>query len=100
MARRLTAAFTAVIAAQAAQSVEEYAFHLNDRLALTRFVSLQFSSDPARGFAIANTLIVLAGICCAFIVRRSGPAGRAAPRRDRRIFDHAARRDAAVIRRR
>lgn len=50
--------------AQAAHSIEEYVFRLFDVLAPARFVSRLLSSDPARGFAIANTVLVLFGVWC------------------------------------
>lgn len=65
-----------VIAAQAAHSIEEYGFHLYDRLAPARFVSSLFSDDLTRGFAIANAVLVLAGVACVFVVRRAGLAAR------------------------
>ena len=72
----MTAAFAAVIAAQAAHSIEEIVFRLYDRLLPARLVSGLFGSDPARGFAIANALLVLAGVVCYFVLRRGarGPA--------------------------
>ena len=77
MPRRITAAFAAVIAAQAAHSIEEYVFRLYDRLGPARLVSRLFSDDLARGFAIANILLALAGVACIFIVRRGGSGSRA-----------------------
>jgi len=75
--RGRSAAFAAVMAAQAAHSIEECVFRLYDRLAPARLISSLFSSDPARGFAIANTLLVLAGVSCYFMVRRDVAAARA-----------------------
>ena len=51
-----------LIAVQAVHSVEEYAFGLYDVLAPARFISTLISADPARGFAIANLILVAAGI--------------------------------------
>lgn len=63
--------FLALVAVQVAHSLEEYAFHLYDELALTRFVSRLVSEDPATGFAILNTVIVCIGVWCYWVpVRR------------------------------
>jgi Protein of unknown function with HXXEE motif len=71
-------AFLALILAQAAHSVEEYAFRLFDVLAPARFVSGLFSDDLARGFVIANAGLVLFGLWCyAARVRRGRPSARA-----------------------
>ena len=70
MDRRVPLALAALIAAQAAHSVEEYLFRLFDVLAPARFVSGLFSDNPAQGFVSANVLLVLAGfLCCAVLVR-------------------------------
>jgi len=70
-------AFLAVILAQAAHSVEEYVFGLYDVLAPARFVAL-FSGDLARGFAVANALIVAFGAWCYVArVRVGAPSARA-----------------------
>jgi hypothetical protein len=76
MPQRVPVAFAAVIVAQAAHSVEEYGFRLYDRLLPARLISGLFSRDLSRGFAIANTLLVVAGVVCYFVVRRGarGPA--------------------------
>ena len=76
------AAFLALIAAQAAHSVEEYAFRLFDVLAPARFVSAVFGelfgADLATGFALANAAIVLLGVSCYIgVVRPRRPAARA-----------------------
>ncbi len=77
MDRRARAAFLALIAAQAAHSVEEYVFRLFDVFAPARFVSGLFSGDSSRGFAIANAGIVLFGVWCyAARVRRGLPSAR------------------------
>lgn len=74
---RSRAAFLALILAQAAHSIEEYAFRLFDVLAPARFISSLFSSDLARGFAIANILLVLFGAWC-YVARvyRGHPSAR------------------------
>jgi Protein of unknown function with HXXEE motif len=74
----LRRAFALVIAAQAAHSVEEYAMRLFDVFAPARAVSSVFGAgDLARGFAIANALIVLFGVWCyVFRVRTGHPSAR------------------------
>lgn len=77
MDARARAAFLALIAVQAAHSVEEYAFRLYDVLAPARFISGLFSSDLARGLAIANLGLVLFGAWCYVVpVRRGLPSAR------------------------
>ena len=74
---RSRVAFLALIVAQAAHSIEEYVFRLFDVLAPARFVSGLFSSDLARGFAIANIALVLFGVWCYVArVRRGLPSAR------------------------
>lgn len=74
---RSRVAFLALIVAQAAHSVEEYVFRLFDVLAPARFISSMLSSDLARGFAIANTGLVLFGVWCyAARVHRGLPSAR------------------------
>ena len=68
-------AFLALIVTQAAHSVEECVFRLFDVLAPARFISGLFSSDPARGFAIGNTLLVAFGVWCYVARVRGGLAG-------------------------
>jgi hypothetical protein len=64
MSRRSRFAFLGLIVAQAAHSIEEYFFRLFDVFAPARFVSGLLSSDLARGFALANLLLVSFGIWC------------------------------------
>lgn len=64
MDRRRSRAFAALIAAQAAHSVEEYLFRLFDVFAPARFVSGLFSGNLTQGFVTANLLLVLAGVLC------------------------------------
>jgi hypothetical protein len=74
---RSRAAFGLLILAQAAHSVEEYAYRLFDVFAPARFVSGLFSSNIALGFALANTAIVLFGVWCYLArVRSSHPSAR------------------------
>lgn len=77
MDSRSRAAFLALIMAQAAHSIEEYAFRLFDVLAPARFISNLVSSDLARGFAIANLALVLFGVWCYVArVRPGRPSAR------------------------
>jgi hypothetical protein len=77
MDARSRAAFLALIAAQAAHSVEEWTFRLFDVFTPARLVSRLFSDDPSRGFAIGNAVIVLGGLVCyAAIVRPDRPSAR------------------------
>jgi hypothetical protein len=70
--------FLWLIVAQAAHSVEEYAFRLYDVLAPARWISGLFSGNPRAGFAIANALLVLFGLWCYRARVRAGrPSGRA-----------------------
>jgi hypothetical protein len=61
---RARTAFAALIAAQAAHSVEEYVFRLYDVFGPPRFLSGLISSDRAFGFALLNVAIVLFGVWC------------------------------------
>jgi hypothetical protein len=53
------------VAAQAAHSAEEYFGRLWETLLPASVVSRVFSSNPARGFLIANLVIVAFGVWCA-----------------------------------
>lgn len=64
MDSRSQLAFLALILAQAAHSVEEYAFRLYDVFAPARLVSSLVSDDLAVGFVIANAALVLFGLWC------------------------------------
>jgi hypothetical protein len=64
MDSRSRAAFGLLILAQAAHSVEEYAFRLFDAFGPARFVGSLFSDNIATGFAVANIGIVLVGVWC------------------------------------
>jgi hypothetical protein len=78
MDSRSRAAFGLLVLAQAAHSVEEYAFRLFDVFGPARFVSSLFSDNIARGFAVANIGIVLAGVWCYVArVRTPHPSERA-----------------------
>ena len=77
---RIAASFGALILAQSAHSVEEYAGRLWESFPPARFVSGLVSTDLERGFVIANILLVAFGFWCwLWPVRRGvaerGPAG-------------------------
>jgi uncharacterized protein with HXXEE motif len=72
MTSRLRSAFLGLMLAQAAHSVEEYVFRLYDVFAPARFVSGLVSDDLARGFAVANVLIVFAGLASYVAIVRPG----------------------------
>ncbi len=77
MDSRSRLAFGLLILAQAAHSVEEYVFRLFDVFGPARFVSGLFSDNAAKGFAVANVGIVLAGVWCYLArVRTSHPSAR------------------------
>ena len=77
MDSRSRAVFGLLILAQAAHSVEEYAFRLFEVFAPARFVASLISSNAALGFAIGNIALVAFGAWC-FVarVRPSHPAAR------------------------
>ncbi len=64
--------FAGLIAAQAAHSVEEYAFRLYDVLAPARAVSDALGVERPLGFAIANAALVGFGLWCYFARIRPG----------------------------
>jgi hypothetical protein len=64
--------FLALILAQAAHSVEEYAFRLYDVLAPARYVSSLFGVDRQIGFAVVNSALVLFGLWCWWTRVRQG----------------------------
>ena len=69
--------FAALVLAQAAHSTEEYLGRLWEALLSPRVVAMVFSSNPQRGFLIANILIVAFGAWCAlWPVRRGWPVAR------------------------
>lgn len=74
MDRRSQTAFVALIAAQAAHSIEEYTFRLFDVFGPARFVSELLSSDLPTGFIIANAGIVSVGVGCYVLLLRPGHA--------------------------
>ena len=66
MDRTTRLAFLLVILAQAAHSVEEYAFRLYDLFPPARFIADLFGFDRPVGFALFNISIVLFGLWCWF----------------------------------
>jgi hypothetical protein len=64
MEARSSRIFLALVLAQAAHSVEEYAFRLYDVLAPARYVSSIFGVDRQIGFLIVNSALVLFGLWC------------------------------------
>ena len=77
MDERSRTAFLALIIAQAAHSVEECVFRLYDVWAPARAVAGLLSNDLAKGFALANALLVLIGAWCyAASVRHARPSAR------------------------
>jgi hypothetical protein len=75
MPPRSRAVFLALILAQAAHSVEEFAFRLYDALAPARYVSGLFGVDRSTGFVIVNAALVLFGLWCWFARVRPGRRG-------------------------
>jgi hypothetical protein len=73
---RVPQAFGALILAQVAHSVEEYAGRLWESFPPARFVSGLVSQDLERGFIIANVCLVTFGLWCwVWPVRRGWPSG-------------------------
>jgi len=65
-------AFLLLILTQAAHSVEEYVWRLYDVFAPARFVSGLVTNNPATGFVIFNTTLVLFGLWCYLARVRTG----------------------------
>lgn len=61
---RLQLSFLALVATQAAHSVEEYIGRLYEVFPPARAVSSLISQDPERGFIIANVTLVTFGLWC------------------------------------
>jgi hypothetical protein len=72
--RPVGAAFLLLVIAQAAHSVEECVYRLYDVFAPASYVASLVSGDPATGFALANTGIVLVGLWCWAAGVRTGRA--------------------------
>ena len=64
--------FAALIAAQAAHSIEEYAGRLWESFPPARLVSSLVSSNPRTGFIILNIMLVAFGVWCAIWPVRRG----------------------------
>jgi len=74
---RVKIAFSALIVAQAAHSIEEYLGRLWESFPPARFVSGMLSSDRELGFIAINTILVAFGLWCVFFpVRREWPSAR------------------------
>jgi hypothetical protein len=63
---RFQLSFLALVATQAAHSIEEYVGRLYDVFPPARFVSSLISQDRARGFVIFNVALVTLGLWCFF----------------------------------
>lgn len=71
---RFVLTFGALIAAQAAHSVEEYYGHLWESFPPARFLTGLVSSDLERAFMVLNLLLVAFGLwCLLYPVRRGWP---------------------------
>jgi hypothetical protein len=69
--------FVLVVLAQAAHSVEEYAFELWNTLPPARFLSGLVSSDLERGFVTLTVVLLLFGAWCILVpVGRHWPSAR------------------------
>jgi hypothetical protein len=69
--------FLALIVAQAAHSVEEYILRLYEVFTPARAVSSLAGGDPAAGFIVVNSALVVFGLWCYFArVRRRDPSAR------------------------
>jgi hypothetical protein len=74
---RARLAFAALVAAQAAHSVEEYAGRLWESFPPARFLTGLVSSDLETGFLILNIGLVAFGVwCLLWPVRRGWPSAR------------------------
>jgi hypothetical protein len=69
---RLHAAFTALVVAQAAHSIEEYVGRLWESFPPATFVTSLVSSDHERGFVILNVAIAVFGVWCVLWPVRRG----------------------------
>jgi Protein of unknown function with HXXEE motif len=69
---RIERVFLFLIVSQAAHSCEEYFARLYDVFGPARFVASLISSDLARGFLIANMVLVLFGLWCWAVPVRRG----------------------------
>ena len=70
--------FGLLVAAQAAHSIEEWAFGLYDSFPPARFVTGLVAADRERGFVVVNVALVAFGAWCLVEpVRRGWPSSRA-----------------------
>ena len=77
MTPRSQLTFAALIATQAAHSIEEYAFALWEVLPIAARVNSLVSSDLPTGFAVVNASFVAVGVACYLLPIRSGwPSAR------------------------
>jgi hypothetical protein len=75
---RVQRAFTGLVLAQAAHSIEEYTFRLYNSFPPARFVSGLVSTDRQRGFLAINAALVAFGLWCLVgPVRRRSPSASA-----------------------
>lgn len=63
----IRATFGALIAAQAAHSIEEYAGHLWESFPPARFLTALVSDNPQHGFLIINIALVAFGFWCLLV---------------------------------
>jgi hypothetical protein len=69
--------FIVLILAQAGHALEEYAFRLYDVFAPARAVSSRVVEDPAAGFIIVNSCLLIFGLWCYLArVRRGHPSAK------------------------
>jgi len=64
--------FLLLVLTQAAHSVEEYVFRLYEVLAPVRFICGLLSNNPATGFIISNSALILFGLWCYLTYVRTG----------------------------
>jgi hypothetical protein len=69
---RLTLGLAVLVLAQAAHSIEECVGRMWESHVLARFLAGLISADLARGFIIANVLIVACGVWCVLWPMRCG----------------------------
>src|SRR3954468_7046512 len=70
-------AFAALILAQTAHSIEEYAGRLWESFPPACILTGMISSDRELGFIVINTALVAFGLCCLlFPVRKEWPSAR------------------------
>jgi hypothetical protein len=76
--RRIEPVFAALVATQAAHSLEEWRFRLYDVFPPARLLSSLVSTDRERGFVAINVALVAFGVWCAAVpVHRRWPSATA-----------------------